>query len=187
MRHVSRSVGVLVVILVSLLGLVLPSSAAQEATPAPCPATTPEDNATLITALYAAVAADADVAAFLAAEHTVHLPSGRDEVSDVAGWANEYQEDFADLTITAEQVIAQDDLVVAYTTWRGTHQDDDEVRGYPATGRDAEWVQSTVFRIACGEIVEVWPVVDTLGRLTDLGVISDEEVRSIEGMATPTP
>jgi predicted ester cyclase len=187
MRYVSLSVAVLVCSFVGWLEFVSWSAAAQEATPAACPATTPEENATLITDLYAAVAAGEDVTPFLAEEHTVHLPAGRDEVSDIPGWATQYQEDFADLTITAEQVIAQDDLVAIYSTWSGTQQDDNEERGYPVTGGEAEWVQSTFFRIACGTIVEVWPVVDTLGQLTDLGIITEAEWQSAAGMATPTP
>ena len=183
MRHVSLSAAVLVGIFVDWFGFVPLSAVTQEATPAACPATTPEENATLVTDLYAAVAAGEDVAPFLAAEHTVHLPNGRDEVDEIAGWATQYQEDFADLTITPDQVLAQDDLVAIYSTWSGTQQEE----GFPVTGGEAERVQTTLFRIACGTIVEVWPVVDLLGQLTDLGIITEAEWQSAEGMATPTP
>jgi predicted ester cyclase len=159
----------------------------QEATSRACPATTPEENAALISDLYAAVAAGTDISPFLAEEHTVHIPSGRVEVSQVPGWANENQEDFANLSITVDQVIAEGDLVAAYVTWSGTHQDDNEMYGYSATGKDATWVGSTFFRLECGKIIEVWPVVDSLGRLRDLGVITDDELRTVEETATPTP
>jgi predicted ester cyclase len=187
MRHVSLSAAVLVGIFVGWLGFVPGAAIAQEATPAVCPDTTPEENTILVTDLYAAVAADEDVASFLADEHTVHLPAGRDEVNEIADWATQYQEDFADLTITVELVIAQDDLVAIYSTWSGTQRDDNEERGFPVTGGEAEWVQSTFFRIACGKIVEVWPLADLLGQLTDLGIITEAEWQSAEGMATPTP
>jgi predicted ester cyclase len=187
MRLVSLVVGLLVVLLVSLSVLLPRSSVAQEATPAACPATTPEENARLVTEMHEAVAAGEDVTAFMAAEHTANLPSGRVEVSDVPGWAMEYQEDFGDLAITVEQVIAQGDRVAAYIRYRGTQQDDDEMRGYPATGREAEWVEAVFFRLECGKIVELWPVVDSLGRLRDLGIVTEEELRTAEGVATPTP
>jgi predicted ester cyclase len=180
-------VGILLVTLVGLRAAGPRSSVAQEATPAACPATTPDENARIVSELHAAVAAGADVTPFLAAEHTAHLPNGRVEVSDVPGWADEYQEDFANLSITVEQVIAQGDWVAAYFRYKGTHQDDDEMRGYPETGREAEWVEAVFFRLECGKIVEVWPVVDSLGRLRDLGIVSDEELRTAEGIATPTP
>jgi predicted ester cyclase len=136
--------------------------------------------------MHAAVAAGEDVSAFMADEHTANLPSGRVEVSDVPGWAMEYQEDFANLAITVEQVIAQDDRVAAYFRYSGIQQDDDEMRGYPATGREAEWVEAVFYRFECGKIVELWPVVDSLGRLRDLGIVTDDELHSAESVATPT-
>jgi hypothetical protein len=127
-------VGLLLFTLVSLSALIPRTSIAQEATPAACPETTPEENAQHVVAYHDAVAAGEDVSAFLGAEHTANLPNGRVEVNDVPAWAMEYQEDWGNLTITAEQVVAQGDLVAAYFRYSGTQQDDDEMRGYPATG-----------------------------------------------------
>ena len=187
MRPMLLVVGLLLVALSSLVAVVPPSSVAQEATPAACPVTTPDENAQHIIAYHDAVAAGEDVSAFLGPEHTANLPNGRVEVNDVPGWAMEYQEDWADLAITAEQVIAQGDLVAAYCRYSGTQQDDDEMRGYPATGREAEWVEAVFYRLECGKIVELWPVVDSLGRLRDLGIVTEEELQSAVDSATPTP
>ena len=77
--------------------------------------------------------------------------------------------------------------MAVYATWRGTQLEEDETRDLPATGRPAEWAQTVFYRIACGTIVEVWPVTDTLGLLTDLGFITDEEMHSAESLASPTP
>ncbi len=187
MRQASRGIVGMVAVALGLLAFVPWTGAAQDATPAACPTTTPEQNETLITDLYKAVAAGEDVAPFLAAEHTVHLPSGRDEVDSIAGWAVDYRDDFANLSITVDQIIAEGDLVAIYSTWSGTQQDDNEQRGFPLTGKDAEWAQTTFFRVECGKIVEVWPIVDLLGQLTDLGIITEAEWQSADGAATPTP
>ena len=70
MRPESPLVGVLLVMLV-ILGVLVPrSSVAQEATPANCPETTPEENARLVTEMHAAVAAGEDVTSYLADAHT---------------------------------------------------------------------------------------------------------------------
>lgn len=187
MRHATRGIVGFVGIALGLLGVVPLFADAQEATPAACAATTPEQNEALVTDLYPAVAAGEDVAPFLAAEHTVHLPSGRDEVDSIAGWAVDYQEDFADLSITVDQIIAEGDLVAIYSTWSGTQRDDNEQRGFPITGNHSEWAQTTFFRLECGKIVEVWPVVDLLGQLTDLGIVTEEEWQSADAAATPAP
>jgi hypothetical protein len=48
-------------------------------------------------------------------------------------------------------------------------------------------VSAVFFRIECGKISEVWPVSDRLGQLRDLGVITEEELQSVDAMATPEP
>ena len=41
---------------------------------------------------------------------------------------------FPDLQVTVDSLIAEDDILAARTTWRGTHQG--EFMGVPATGKD---------------------------------------------------
>jgi hypothetical protein len=53
--------------------------------------------------------------------------------------------------------------------------------------REAEWVEAVFYRLECGKIVELWPVVDSLGRPRDLGIVTDEELHTAEAVATPTP
>jgi hypothetical protein len=43
-----------------------------------------------------------------------------------------------------------------------------------------------LFRLECGNLVELWAVFGNLGLLMDLGVITEEELQSAESMATPT-
>lgn len=72
-------------------------------------------------------------------------------------------------------------------TWSGTHLDDNEQLGHPATGRAAEWASAVFYRVECGQITEFWSLDDHLGKYQDLEVITEEELRSAEGLATPTP
>src|SRR5215217_3024407 len=71
--------GVVAVALLSVMTLgQRTTSGAQEATPAACPSTTEEENAALVTDLFAAVAAGEDVTRFYAAQHIVHTAAGED-------------------------------------------------------------------------------------------------------------
>jgi len=166
-------------------------TAAQDATPAAsaeCAATTPEENTALVTEFYE-VADDGHAAAMLTDDFVYHHPS-EGEVAEPGGhqdWAEDRQEDFPDVTVTVDRMVAEGDLVAVYLTWGGTHQDDEEDDGIPATGQPAEWVSAVFLQIECGKISDIWTVADNLGRLQDLGVISDDELQSAETMATPAP
>jgi steroid delta-isomerase-like uncharacterized protein len=165
---------------------------AQEATPAAdCPATTPEENKALVERWFAALSGGAseDVANLAAADIVYHDPSPREE-SQTGGteeWASDRGQDYPDLEVTVEQVIAEGDMVASYQRYTGTQQGDvEDERGVPATGLATEWVSMGLFRIECGKIAEVWAVADDLGRLQRLGVITDEELQSVEPVATPS-
>jgi steroid delta-isomerase-like uncharacterized protein len=171
-----------------------PMAVAQEATPAgsgECPATTPEENEAIVDQYGAAFRGeDVDLSTILAEDHVVHLPSGEDVAEpgsdDTEAWMDSRREDFPDAQGTVVLSVAADDMVARYVTVSGTHQDDNEEFGYPATGMPAEWVVANFFRIECGKIAEQWVLQDNLGRLQDIGVITDEEVQSAEAAATPT-
>jgi steroid delta-isomerase-like uncharacterized protein len=165
---------------------------AQEATPAAdCPATTPEENKALVERWFAALSGGAseDVANLAAADIVYHDPSPREE-SQTGGteeWASDRGQDYPDLEVTVEQVIAEGDMVASYQRYTGTQQGDvEDERGVPATGLATEWVSMGLFRIECGKIVEIWAVADDLGRLQRLGVITDEELQSVAPLATPS-
>jgi steroid delta-isomerase-like uncharacterized protein len=158
---------------------------------ADCPATTPEENKALVERWFAALSGGAseDVANLAAADIVYHDPSPREE-SQTGGteeWASDRGQDYPDLEVTVEQVIAEGDMVASYQRYTGTQQGDvEDERGVPATGLATEWVSMGLFRIECGKIAEVWAVADDLGRLQRLGVITDEELQSVEPVATPS-
>jgi predicted ester cyclase len=71
-----------------------------------------------------------------------------------------FRTDFPDLHIITEDLVAEEDRVVARMTARGT---------YAPTGKQATWITIGIVRIADGKIVEMWVNDDTLGRLEQLG------------------
>jgi predicted ester cyclase len=168
----------------------VPTVAAQDATPAAeeCPVGTPEENKALVTQFYEILDdGQGDQSTVLAEEYVQH-PQSEDPVVDSGDErvAADLQEDFPDRTVTIDLMVAEGDMVAAYTTMSGTQLDDDEDTGAPATGMKAEWVGAVFFRIECGKIAETWRVIDHLDRLQELGIVTEEELQSAEAIATPT-
>jgi hypothetical protein len=68
-----------------------------------------------------------------------------------------------------DDLIAEDDKVVARVTMTGTHTGN--FYGIPATGKRVEFTGIYVVRIANGKIVEHWGEEDAVSLLTQLGVM----------------
>jgi steroid delta-isomerase-like uncharacterized protein len=163
----------------------------QEATPAAdCPTTKPEENKELVRRWFEALSGgDAEDVAALAAEDIVfHDPSPREEAQSggAADWASDRGQDYPDLHVSVELLVAEGDMVASYQRYTGTQEGDvEDELGVPATGLPIEWVSTGFFRVECGKFAEIWAVADDLGRLRRLGVITDEELQSAEPVATP--
>jgi len=193
MSRVQASGLIGVALAVALFGPSLPvRGVAQEATPAAdCPVTTPEENKALVDRWFEALSGGTsdDVADLAAADIVYHDPSPREEpqTGGTEEWASDREQDYPDLQVTVEHVIAEGDMVASYQRFTGTQQGDvEDERGVPATGLATEWVSMGLFRIECGKIAEIWAVADDLGRLQRLGVITDEELQSVTPLATPS-
>ena len=186
---------VLVAALLGSLALLGPSrSAAQEATPAAadCPATTAEENKEVATMFLEAIASGDDAAAaeLTTDDFTVHRQRGGERQGDAEGFLRGQQASFPDATMTVELLVADGDTVAAYVSWSGTLQGETlAIAGQevpiPADQRDAEWVGAVFFHMECGRIAEVRPVIDRLGHLMDLGVITEDDLRGADAVATP--
>jgi predicted ester cyclase len=195
MRRTVLPVLVLAATLFGSLALVhLTATAAQEATPAgaECPTTTVDENKALVSQLYEALGAndEAAMAALMAAEVEYYTPSKGEREGSPEGFFQGQRANFPEATVTVDQLMAEGDMVAAYTSWTGTFQGDKAVffgeeLDIPA-GLTSDWVSAVFFRIECGKVSEVWPVSDRLGQLQDLEVIREEELRSA-GEATPVP
>ena len=197
MRRSALLVFVLVATLLGSLTLVgPPRSAAQEATPAAaeCPAMTAEDHKAVVTQFLEAVNAGDDAAAAeLTADGFTHHAQAKGERQGTAeGFLQGQRASFPDATMTIDLVVAEGDTVAAYITWSGTLQGETAMFSgqevsVPEGQREAEWVGTFFFQLECGKIAEVWPVIDRLGHLMDLGVITEDDLQSADAMATPAP
>jgi steroid delta-isomerase-like uncharacterized protein len=87
----------------------------------------------------------------------------------VKQWFVTFATAFPDGNTSIEDVIAEEDRVVARTTFNGTHQD--EMEGIPATGKTVSMPGITIFRMDNGKIAEGWVANDHLGMMQQLGAI----------------
>ncbi len=76
---------------------------------------------------------------------------------------------FPDARYTVDDIMAEDDRVLARYTMRATHQG--EMLGVPPTGRQVIVTGMNQYRIADGKIVEQWAQFDTFGLMRQLGVM----------------
>jgi steroid delta-isomerase-like uncharacterized protein len=83
-----------------------------------------------------------------------------------------YHAAFPDVHIDIEEMVAEDDLVAARWTGRGTHEG--ELMGIEPTGAAVEVAGISLNRVTDGRIVETWEVYDTLGMLRQIGAIPDQ-------------
>ena len=197
MRRTVLSVVVLAAVLLSAMAIERSSlAAAQDATPAgaDCPTTTTDENKDLVNQLYEALGADDDQAlsGLMASELEYYTPAKGERQGNATGLLTGQRASFPDATVTVDQMVAEGDWVAAYTSWSGTSQGDTAVffgeeLEVPEAGSTVDWVSTVFFRIECGKISEIWPVVDRLGQLRDLGVLTSEDFSNTEGKATPEP
>jgi steroid delta-isomerase-like uncharacterized protein len=98
--------------------------------------------------------------------HGSGLAPGLDVVKQ---WLTMFAAAFPDGHQVIEDVVAEEDRVVARTTFNGTQQG--EMQGIPATGKNVSIPSITIFRLDNGKIAEGWLVSDNLGMMQQLGVI----------------
>ena len=77
---------------------------------------------------------------------------------------------FPDIRITAEDMVAEGDKVACRGTFSGTHKG--EFMGIAATGKQINVGVIEILRIVGGKMVEHWNIVDNLGMMQQLGVVS---------------
>jgi predicted ester cyclase len=79
-----------------------------------------------------------------------------------------------DRQVTLEATVADGDLVVARTTWRGTQTGHlHSITGFeiPPTGKKTTVTGMTMYRIAEGKIAESWGELDRMTLMQQLGVV----------------
>ena len=107
---------------------------------------------------------------FLAENIELHGTGLAPGLEVVKQWLTMFAAAFPDGQNTIEDVVAEEDRVVARTTFNGTHQG--EMQGIPATGKRVSSSPTiTIFRLDNGKIAEGWLVSDNLGFMQQIGVI----------------
>jgi len=80
-----------------------------------------------------------------------------------------YRSAFPDLVVEIHDQVAEGDQVATRKTFHGTHKG--SLMGIPPTGKRVQIGVIDIVRIANGQIVEHWNVVDTLGLLQQVGAV----------------
>jgi len=75
---------------------------------------------------------------------------------------------FPDVHFALEQMIAEEEKVMAYMTVTGTHQGD--LIGIPPTGKHVAYLQLHFMRIVDGKMAEHWEIRDEMTMFRQLGV-----------------
>jgi predicted ester cyclase len=99
-------------------------------------------------------------------------------VSLVKTWRNA----FPDGQMTIDDLIAEDDLVIARLTWRGTHQGD--FYGIAPTGKEVTVTSIGLDRIVGGKIVEGWGELDMLGMMQQMGAMPSPSPNGADSAST---
>jgi predicted ester cyclase len=99
-------------------------------------------------------------------EHNPNLPQGlagkKQFVESVLGGFSDYHGEIQD-------VVAEDDKLVARVLWTGTQ--DGPFLGLPPSGNKLRFSAADFFRIDQGKLAEHWDVVDSLPRAVALGLV----------------
>lgn len=94
------------------------------------------------------------------------VPSGREAPKQLTTMLRSA---FPDFKATINDLIAEGDKVVIHMTWNGTQQG--EFMGIPPTGKRISIGIFDILRIAEGQIVEHWGLMDSMAMMQQLGVI----------------
>jgi predicted ester cyclase len=77
---------------------------------------------------------------------------------------------FPDLHVNIEHILAENDLVLVFLNFTGTHRG--QYEGLPATNKSVINRSADLYRIENNKIVEHWDVVDRLDLLEKIGAIT---------------
>jgi predicted ester cyclase len=85
---------------------------------------------------------------------------------------------FPDLHVKIEHILAENDLVLVFLNFVGTHKG--EFNGRQPTNKPVTIRSADLYRIENGKIVEHWDVVDQLDLLKQTGAISSKDTSTKE-------
>jgi len=94
------------------------------------------------------------------------VPSNSEGVKQLTAM---FRQAFPDSYLTVVDMVAEGDKVATRKTFHGTHRG--EFMGIPPTGQQESIGLIDIVRIADGQVVKHWSMVDNLGMMKQLGVI----------------
>jgi predicted ester cyclase len=172
---------------------------AQDATPAAdCPVTTPEENKALVEGYWNDVYNGRDAQAvtrYLADDFVRNNPSRPQENEpgfddDIARAADNLQ-DYPDMKITFDRIVADGDTVSVLLTWSGTQAGSVAPWNAPAAEKPVSYWLMAMYRVECGKLAEQWVVADYVTMLRQSGILTDDELATLgsaaDAGATPEP
>ncbi len=101
--------------------------------------------------------------------HFTHLPSPTNRAGFLT-FVTQLRAAFPDLALTLEDLIAEQEKVVARWTMRGTHEG--LLLGIPPTGKPIEISATIIYRIDDEKIAEIWGNLDVLSLAQQIGVVT---------------
>jgi len=105
---------------------------------------------------------------FFAPDFRSHNPQIAPGPDGVREFARRFVAGFADFRGEVLDAIAEDDKVVVWIRWHGTHTG--TFAGLPPTGNRVQFEAVEIFRVQSGKLVEHWDVVDRLALRIGLGI-----------------
>lgn len=120
----------------------------------------------------------------LAADHVAHLGQGPDTVGlePYKQRVNGFFSAFPDLRETVDIAVVEGDLVAHRWTETGTHEG--PLGSHEPTGIVATWTGISIYRVECGQIVEIWTETDGFALQRQLGV---DLLPGTPAVGTPAP
>jgi predicted ester cyclase len=103
-------------------------------------------------------------------EHRPGVMSGRNSTIE---FLQSLSTAFPDFHTNIDNIVAEDDKVVVFTTTNGTHQGEFIFApGLPPTGKQVSFKTADIYRISNGQIVEHWGVIEILDMMTQIGALN---------------
>ena len=99
-------------------------------------------------------------------QHNKDVPQGK------AGFREFFENTFKalpDFRYAVKKIVAEDDIVMVYSTMTATHTNGNWI-GQPPTGNRLDFDVVDIFRVQDSMIAEHWDVVDSLKLFTQLGI-----------------
>ena len=94
----------------------------------------------------------------LAETYHQHNPDVKDGLAGIQERTKQFESVFADMSVTIDDLVVEDDKVVGRFTWTGTHIG--PFLGIPPTHKRVSWSGTDWWRIEDGNLAEHWDNVD---------------------------